>query len=204
MTFSPWLATMLHMARQGIYIKIIRNCKALELLISLYMRTNTVRLKMKEFTGFVEERIDRRLGQDKSRPDVWGLVTTHDNDGSRLSRDEMCKNAIVFMLGGTETTSSLLAGLTFLLLQHPDKLAKLTAETRDRFLHDADIRMDNLMSLEYLNACIEEALRIFPPTPVGLPRVTPAGGATIIDGHVVPGSVRSSPARMNCSYRTHC
>jgi cytochrome P450 len=45
--------------------------------------------------------------------------------------------------------------------------------------------MDVLGSLPYMNACIEEGLRIFPPVPIGLLRTVPKGGS-IIDGHSVP------------------
>lgn len=45
--------------------------------------------------------------------------------------------------------------------------------------------MDILGSLPYMNACIEEGLRIFPPVPIGLLRTVPKGGA-LIDGHPVP------------------
>ena len=49
--------------------------------------------------------------------------------------------------------------------------------------------MDVLGSLPYMNACIEEGLRIFPPVPIGLLRTVPEGGA-VIDGHQVSGGVR--------------
>lgn len=45
--------------------------------------------------------------------------------------------------------------------------------------------MDVLGSLPYMNACIEEGLRIFPPVPIGLLRTVPKGGS-LIDGHMVP------------------
>lgn len=37
-------------------------------------------------------------------------------------------------------------------------------------------------------ACLNEALRVYPPVPTGLPRVTPAGGRTIL-GRFVPQGV---------------
>jgi cytochrome P450 len=46
--------------------------------------------------------------------------------------------------------------------------------------------MDVLATLPYMNACIEEGLRIFPPVPIGLLRTVPTGGS-LIDGHSVPG-----------------
>jgi len=48
----------------------------------------------------------------------------------------------------------------------------------------------SVANLPFLNACIEKALRIFPPAPIGLPRIVPKDGATI-DGYWVPGEVIS-------------
>jgi cytochrome P450 len=43
----------------------------------------------------------------------------------------------------------------------------------------------------YLTAVIQEALRMYPPVPFGMPRVVPKGGETV-DGLSVPGGVSSS------------
>jgi len=48
--------------------------------------------------------------------------------------------------------------------------------------------MQRCAELEYLQACIEEILRIDAPVKVGLPRVTPPEGMAI-DGKFVPGEV---------------
>jgi hypothetical protein len=49
----------------------------------------------------------------------------------------------------------------------------------------------NLAKMRYLNAAIEEGLRMFPPAPVGLPRVSPKGGAMVC-GRFVPEGVSSN------------
>ncbi|KAM3417122.1 hypothetical protein BST61_g8698 [Cercospora zeina] len=207
LAFTPWLKTLLAITQTGVYLRLIRSSKLLALIISLYMRSGLARRQISDFKGFVEKHIDARLEADASRPDLWGLAATHLKDSKSLSREEMCNNALVFMLGGTETTASLLAGLTYLLLTHPEKMTRLTKEIRESFVDDADIILDNLRGLPYLNACIEEGLRLFPPTAIGLPRITPAGQVTIIDGHAVPGNTRVSVPLMalshNPMYWTH-
>ena len=45
---------------------------------------------------------------------------------------------------------------------------------------------DATARLPYLNAVLEETMRIFPPSPVGPPRVSPPGGE-LVDGTFVPG-----------------
>jgi cytochrome P450 len=62
------------------------------------------------------------------------------------------------------------------------------AEVRGAFKSETDVTIDELAKLPYLNACIEEGLRMYPPISSGLPRVTPQEGA-MIAGKSVPGNV---------------
>jgi len=75
-----------------------------------------------------------------------------------------------------------------LLLRNKDVFDKLKAEIRDNIKSEEDLVINNLGELPYMSACIEEALRIFPPVPVGLLRVVPEGGSEI-DGHFIPEGV---------------
>lgn len=105
-----------------------------------------------------------------------------------MSRREMYRNSNIFMIAGTETTATLLSGLTYHLLRNPDKMSKLVAEIRQTFATDEDITIERLQALKYLNACVEEGLRMYPPVPAGLPRVVPQGGLSL-DGRFVPEGV---------------
>ncbi|KAH8593799.1 cytochrome P40 monooxygenase [Bisporella sp. PMI_857] len=93
---------------------------------------------------------------------------------------------------GSETSSTFLSATTYYLLKNPSMLEKLQNEVRKAFQNDSEIDGENVKRLVYLNAVIEEGLRIFPPAPFGLPRVCP--GAEI-DGHWVPkGSIIATAA----------
>lgn len=80
------------------------------------------------------------------------------------------------------------SGLTYLLLRHPDVMAKLTHELRTAFQTEENITVETLARLPYLNACLEEGMRMYPPVPVGLPRVAPEGGAAICGKWVPEGT----------------
>lgn len=101
----------------------------------------------------------------------------------RQIRPSLCNTQ--HSVAGSETTATELCGLTNFLLRNPTKFARLKAELRSACKTEADLNMDILGSLPYMNACIEEGLRIFPPVPIGLLRTVPKGGS-LIDGHVVP------------------
>jgi cytochrome P450 len=89
------------------------------------------------------------------------------------------------MIAGSETTATLLSGLSFLLLKNQHAYHCLKEELREAFQSSKDITLAKLAKLEYLNACIQEALRLYPPVPIGLPRFVPDQGATIC-GEFIP------------------
>ncbi|KAK5019787.1 hypothetical protein LTR16_012675, partial [Cryomyces antarcticus] len=66
------------------------------------------------------DRVDRRLATPTDRPDIWTLVLNNqEKEGKGLSVKEMHSNASLFMVAGTETTATLLSGLTYYLLKNP-------------------------------------------------------------------------------------
>lgn len=117
---------------------------------------------------------------------IWYILKQREKK-NEVSDDEVIMNAALFIVAGSETTATELCGLTNYLLRNPEILAKLKDEIRGACKTEADINMDVLANLPYMNACIEEGLRIFPPVPVGLLRTVPTGGSTI-DGHLVPAN----------------
>jgi cytochrome P450 len=78
--------------------------------------------------------------------------------------------------------------VTYFLLDNPHCLAKATQEVRSAFKSEDEITLISVQTLSYMLECLTETLRLYPPIPIGLPRATPEGGATI-DGVVVPENV---------------
>ena len=102
--------------------------------------------------------------------------------------EKLQANSGILIIGGSETTATLLSGVTFFLLTNPEALKKLTAEIRSAFRSEDEINFVSVSALPYLLACLDEALRMYPPVPNGLPRTVPKGGATVA-GHYVPEDV---------------
>lgn len=88
-----------------------------------------------------------------------------------------------------------MSGLLYHLLTNPDKLALIRAEVRTSFASSADITMGRLANLRYLNACIQEGLRIYPPISVGVPRTIPQGGNAVM-GRWLPAGTDVSVHQM--------
>lgn len=81
------------------------------------------------------------------------------------------------------------------MIRSPESWARARAEvetaTRQGKCQDRIITYSDAQDLPFLQACIKESLRMFGPTPMGLPRVAPKGGITIGSRHFVEGTVLS-------------
>ena len=137
------------------------------------------------------ERLNERLARGSDKPDFWSLILAENQAQDVLPVPQMHSNAQLFMAAGTETTATLLSGLTYLLLVNPRSMEILTDEIRGAFKSDEHINFESLAHLPYLNACIEEGLRIYPPVPSVMPRVILEGGNEIL-GQWIPAGVSSS------------
>lgn len=69
----------------------------------------------------------------------------------------------VLIFAGSETTASGLSGILRILLQNKHPLTKLIHEIRSSFADEAEITMAPVGRLKYLEAVINEGLRVCPP-----------------------------------------
>ncbi|KAI3325683.1 averantin oxidoreductase [Xylariaceae sp. AK1471] len=136
------------------------------------------------------ENIDHRLKNPPEVPDFMEKLIDAYHSG-KMSPQQLEGNAQLLIAAGSETTATLLAGLTWLLLKHPRVLEKLTSEIRTKFSNTDDMSVASLNDCKYLLACIEEALRVYPPSPQPHHRIIPPGGA-VVNGDVLPGGTSVS------------
>lgn len=151
------------------------------------------------------EKLQRRMQPGKERSDlIEGLLRKKDElvsvpptriqyhnwltQRKNLTLDNLQSNGNILIIGGSETTATLLSGVTYLLLSNPTALRKLTEEVRSKFNSEQEITMTSVNQLTYMLACLNESLRVYPPVPTGLPRVAPSEGRTVL-GKYVPGNV---------------
>lgn len=156
----------------------------------LSTKPSTVAARIKFFhlaRAQVGARLDK--GLDPNRNDFFNFILKNqDKETQQLSRGEMDSTATTLLLAGSETTATTLSGATFLLLRNPAAYAKLVREVRTRFIKASDITVEAVNGLEYMIACLQESLRVYPPVPTGLPRVVPAGGDYISGYYVAAGA----------------
>ncbi|PVH95604.1 cytochrome P450 [Periconia macrospinosa] len=185
--YTPWVASVFAHVKLNALAGAIRRWSWLESVFTRFA-PKSLREKRRVHMEHSSERVDRRLEKDLERPDIWSYVVRNQGkgEGDRLEKSEMYSNSALFMLAGTETTATELSGVTYHLLKNPAKMARLTKEIRTAFSSLDDINLVNITQLEYLNACIDEGLRIYPPVAIGLPRSVPEGGAKV-GGMWLPG-----------------
>ena len=85
--------------------------------------------------------------------------------GKMLTTDEILGQAWVFLIAGYETTATTLGFMSHNLAVNPDCQERLYDELITALGPDGEIGYDELQQLPYLDACICETLRLFPPIP---------------------------------------
>ena len=119
---------------------------------------------------------------------MFSSILRH-NDERGMTEAELQVNSGVLIVAGSETSATLLSGLIFHLLKTPRAFQILQEEIRQSFKSLSEMTFAAETKLPYMQACIEEALRIYPPVASTMPRFTPPDGI-MIDGQFIPGSVR--------------
>ena len=69
-----------------------------------------------------------RENEQHPREGLINALMTAEQDGDRLSEDEVIANTIVTMVGGQETTTNLIGNGILTLLRYPDQLTKLRSD----------------------------------------------------------------------------
>ncbi|KAI9901008.1 hypothetical protein N3K66_002825 [Trichothecium roseum] len=189
--YSKWVESVFDSIKVIPIAQIIQHYPILD---SIFQAVEPESIKNMKYHHFKHcaDRVDRRLQKVNAEADIWSMVLEADTD-KQLTLEEMHCHGDVFMLAGSETTGTTLSALTFYLLSNQDKLALMADEIRRRFGSESEMNMQNVAELAYVNACIKEALRLFPPVPVGVPRVVPtAASGQNMPGGSVPAGTRVS------------
>ncbi|CAI0643456.1 unnamed protein product [Colletotrichum noveboracense] len=214
--YHPWIRTISISARLGTVVQIANHYPWLKKLMLNLLATKSARAIRGKNLNNAREKVQRRMDLDGKgcRPDlIEGLLKKKDelvslNPSSSvisvvpeprrilwltrtlqgLSFDQLAANSNTLVIGGSETTATLLSGVTYYLLTNPHTMKKLVAEVRSTFEKEDDITIISVNKLSYMLACLDEALRIYPPVSMGLPRVTPKEGATVC-GRFIPGNM---------------
>ncbi|KAI2615409.1 isotrichodermin C-15 hydroxylase [Hypoxylon sp. NC1633] len=133
--------------------------------------------------SFGNDAVQRRMALGTDRPDLLSSMIKQHEQG-KVSEGEVREAAVTFIIAGSETTATLLSGCLYLLCQNPVIMQKITDIIRSDYTSAADLNFVKLQNHEYLNAVLNEALRLYPPAPDSLFRRTKE--PAVVLGEVVP------------------
>lgn len=91
------------------------------------------------------------------------LLSSKLPNGDPLPREFVEEEALNLIAAGAETTSNGTSWLLWCLLTHPDSMQRCVDEVLTALGPDGHVDADTLRQLNYLEACIYEALRLYPP-----------------------------------------
>ncbi|KAK0716600.1 benzoate 4-monooxygenase cytochrome P450 [Apiosordaria backusii] len=170
----------------------IRNCLTrfapLDIFLGLFLLGKTRASRTRNWKNAVDK-IERRLAKGDVRDDfLTPVVGRIDETGRKgITSKELTTNGLAFVIADCQLSTVALATATYFLLREPKQWKRLAEEVRGRFVKGEEITVQSTQGMVYLEAVINETLRIRHPTPISLPRVLPKEGR-VVGGVFVPGN----------------
>lgn len=153
---------------------------------------------VKNLAGIAIAAVGERLENPSDREDLLAkLQAGKDESGKPMGREELTAEALTQLIAGSDTTSNSSCAIIYYLSNNPRVMKKLQEEldkAAEEKAGDEEVLhfdYEDVKALPYLQACIDEALRLHSTSAIGLPREVPAEGATIL-GEFFPGGTTVS------------
>ena len=173
---------ILELASNFPFIHSILSSKAM----SAFSPKPTDKVGMGAMLGVARRVVNERYAPGaKVKDDMLGSFIRHG-----LNRDEAENEAILQLLGGSDSTATAIRMTILYILTNPVVYAKLMREL-DANKHRISfpvIQSSEAQNLPYLQSCIKEGLRVWPPLAGLQGKVSPPGGETV-NGHFIPGNI---------------
>ncbi|KAJ5160583.1 uncharacterized protein N7482_007587 [Penicillium canariense] len=196
--YHQWVHILFGHMRMSAYANVARRLPGSGRLLRLITPKHVTSQRDWHF-DLTKAKVQARLSKSNERPDFFGNILKQNDTGKGFSIPEMISNSSTLIIAGSETTATLLSGVTYLLLRNPRILAKLQEEIRSTFAREEEINLDSCNKLDYCLATLTEALRLYPPVPPGLPRIVDVQG-DLIAGNWIPGGTIVSVCHLAASH----
>ncbi|KAF7980603.1 hypothetical protein HWV62_37374 [Athelia sp. TMB] len=143
----------------------------------------------RRFRDFCVERAKSRIAQGSMTKDVFHhFLNESGTEANPPSMPEVVQDSGLVIIAGSDTTSTVLSSLFWFIMTNPAIYSRLQAEIDSVFPPGEDaLNVAKHIHMNYLNAVINETLRLLPPVLSGSQRVVERGsGAATFGSHVIP------------------
>ncbi|KAK0189110.1 cytochrome P450 [Armillaria mellea] len=148
---------------------------------------------IESFHKFTQAKVDEIQKNSKvQRKDILGIIMNESLVS--LTAEEAAADASLIVVAATDTSVQTVITLFRYLSVDPERTRRLQKEISSALVGDNDeYDYQVLFTLPYLDACIQESLRIIPPGPFGPPRTTGPEGAYILGKWIAPNTTVHVP-----------
>lgn len=151
---------------------------------------------VKNLAGIAIMAVAKRLANPTDRADLLNkLQSARDSDGKPMPKTELTAEAQTLLIAGSDTTSNSTCAIIYYLAANQHAQEKLQKELDEQLGTEDELvaTSEQIKRLPYLDACINEALRIHSTSAKGLPRLVPKGGLTVVGQFFPEGTILSVP-----------
>ncbi|KAK3432354.1 hypothetical protein EUGRSUZ_E04245 [Eucalyptus grandis] len=150
----------------------------------------------RKLDGFCQNLIDEirgmrkeSTGKERNTRTLIDVMLSLQEKEPEFYTDQTLKGVILALfVAGTDTTSATLEWAMSLLINNPDTLKKAQVEIEANIEQDRLITEHDLPNLNYLQAIVNETLRLFPPAPLLLPHES-SSDCNVLGYHVPRGTM---------------
>ncbi|KAG8983276.1 hypothetical protein FRB90_006154, partial [Tulasnella sp. 427] len=117
----------------------------------------------------VEGAVSRRGSQEGKAEEEKEYESFLDHLADSTDDVDLIKDQLLnILLAARDTTAQLLSWTVYALALHPDIMSRLRQEVLSAYGESGVPTFENLKSLKYLRATLDEVLRLFPPVPINV------------------------------------
>ncbi|KAL0414174.1 UNVERIFIED_CONTAM: cytochrome [Sesamum radiatum] len=152
-------------------------------------RVSRLEKAFKDLDSFYEELIEEHLSPNRPESmnrDILDLLIQLKEDRSssiQINWDHVKGVLMDIFVAGTDTTAAAITWAMTALIKKPQVLNKVQQEIRTMVGKKGSVAEEDIHKLPYLKAVVKETLRLYPPSPLSLPRSTIK--SSIIDGYEI-------------------
>ncbi|KAJ3538809.1 hypothetical protein NM208_g5743 [Fusarium decemcellulare] len=149
-----------------------------------------------KFQKWLSAQVVERQKNKPDLPDVFSWILDDYDAIERPTKQDTTNlhgDAHLIVVAGSDTTAASLTCLFFELANNPETCKLLQQEIDAFYAENEGPSHQALSKLKYLQACIDESLRLHPPVPSGLQRMTPPEGLQVGDKFIPGNTILQMP-----------